>query len=127
MGTNQNPWFNGTMPWNWGPGFVTYAGEYPRYYSFSTTWIQSPLGNDFNNFIIPQINVNHPVGVMFWGSPLKPPPTPPKYTWHYVAVRGYWVDDTGQYMVVNDGWGSTDMVNWDINWGTLSLHFVYPN
>jgi hypothetical protein len=123
MKTNQFFWFNGTVPWEWGPGFVSYAAQ--KSYSFGTFWIQSPMYTDFDairNFI----DINCPPAVLFWGEPLKPSPCPTIYTWHYVAVRGYWVDDYGEYLIVNDGWGGVDFVNWDINWGATSLHFVYP-
>lgn len=127
MGTDSIPYPNGTLPQNWGPGFVTYAGEYPRSYTFGTFWVQSPFASDFTA-IKNYIDTSRPLAVMFWGYPFKSPPYPPKYTWHYVAVRGYQIDDYGsQYMIVNDGWGGIDTVNWDINYGSLSLHFVYPS
>ena len=127
MQTNGSWWYNGTLPSNWGPGFVTYAGEYPRSYSFGTFWIQSPYASDFTA-IRNYVDSFRPLAALFWGYPLKSPPYPPKYTWHYVAVRGYQIDDYGnQFMIVNDGWGGIDTVSWDINYGALSLHFVYPS
>jgi hypothetical protein len=117
METNQNQWFNGTMPADWGPGFVAYADE--KSYSFATFWVGSLLYNDYaavKNYIDNQ----RPIGLLFWYTGWT-------YNWHYVAVRGYWLDDSSKDLIINDGWGSTDLVSWDVYYGAISLHFLYPD
>jgi len=116
MYTNQFLWFNGTMPWYAGPGFVTYAAE--NGYYFSTSWHAAYSWD--NNTIKNCIDVQQPIMILFWSGA-------PYATWHYCAIRGYWIDDAGWYMIVNNPWGGyTDLVSWSANWGYSSLHFIVP-
>ncbi len=116
MYTNQNI-TGGTWPNDWGPGFVAYASS--KGYSFGTFWVQAPMYGDYSA-IMSYIDAQEPIGLLFWS-------TGDKYSWHYVAVRGYWSDDSGEDLIINDGWGSTDIVSWDVYYGAVSLHFLYPN
>lgn len=117
MYTNQFLWFNGTMPWYAGPGFVTYAAEHG--YSFSTYYHAAyPWDNNtIKNCIVAQ----QPIMILFWlGAPYA--------TWHYCAITGYWIDDYGWYLIINNPAppGYPDLVNWSANWGWVTLHFLFP-
>ncbi len=115
MHTNQFLWFNGTMPQYAGPGFTAYMAS--RGYYFSTSWNTASISE--NSYIKTRIDAQQPVLILFWG-------TPPYAQWHYCAVSGYWIDDYGWYLIVNNPWGYSDLVNWGSNWYGVSLHYLYP-
>lgn len=119
MYTNSVPWPNGTLPWNAGPGFVWYAAE--RGYSFGT-YYHGAYSWD-NGTIKNCIDVQQPNMIMFWAGA-------PYATWHYCAITGYWIDDYGWYLIVNNPGSTTgysDLVNWSANWPYVALHFLYPS
>lgn len=113
MGTNQGG--SGTMPWEAGPGFVTYAAE--KQYSFGTTYY-GPSYNDYN-LIKAYMDAQQPIMILFWwGAPYA--------TWHYCTIKGYGTYDTTKYLVINNPWGYGDIVNWDANWGWVTIHWLWP-
>lgn len=116
MSTNNPPWPGGTLPWNAGTGFVTYAAECG--YNFNTGWLW-PIYSDYNG-IKGYINTQRPIMILFWGWA--------SYAqWHYCAIRGYWADEYGWDLIINNPWGYADFVSWDIDWGGVTLHLLSPN
>jgi len=105
----------GVAPWNAGPGFVNYASE--KGYSFSTSYNGASY-NDFSNIKI-SIQSNQPLMVLFWwGAPYE--------SWHYCAVKGYFIYNTSKQIIVNDPRGYTAYVDWDANWAYVTLHWLFP-
>ena len=106
----------GTKPWDLGPGFTAYAAE--KGYSFGTTWY-APSYGDYN-LIKAYMNAQQPIIIMFWGGA-------PYAQWHYCTIKGYGTYDTTKYLVINNPWGYGDIVNWDANWGWVTIHWLWPS
>lgn len=116
MSTNNPSWPGGTYPSNVVPGFVSYAAECS--YSFSGYW--HPTAPWDYTTIENCINVQQPDMILFLG-------TAPYAQWHYCAITGYWIDDTGSWVIINNPHGYSDMFSWTANYSFTYLFLIQPN
>ena len=116
MGTNSPPTPGGTFPWNVGVG-MNYLASACGYW-WGTSWhaVYGPWDYDA---IKNCINVQQPNMILFESAPYA--------NWHYCAITGYWIDDYGSYLIINNPWGYSDLVNWSANWGDSTLIFFWPS
>lgn len=66
------------------------------------------------------MNAPQPIIIMFWGGA-------PYAQWHYCTIKGYGTYDTTNHLVINNPWGYGDIVNWDANWGWVTIHWLWPS
>jgi hypothetical protein len=100
-----NQWFPlyiGTAPWNFGPGFVSYAAARGAY-GWTTDWC---VDGSFAR-VQTEIDNGRPLGLMFSFSS-------PAGSWHWCAIRGY--SGTDQVLINNPGNGGYyDTISWAAN------------
>ena len=117
MSCNVPSWPGGVMPWNAGPGFVQVASF--RQYNFSTSYNLLPMYSTYST-IQSYINTQRPIMILFLGSA-------PYAQWHWCAIRGWWTDDSGEDLIINNPWNFEDFVSWEANYNYVTITYLSPS